>query len=111
MRTKTKRTLESFPAAWVLKMVADLESVESGTHSWRNGLGSGVSSISRKPPLCGARCRDGHNCQRRVIMGKRRCRNHGGMSTGPKTPEGRARIAEANRCRGHNREAVSTEIG
>ena len=111
MRTKTKRTLESFPAAWVLKMVADLERVESGTHSWRNGLGSGVLGIpKRKPPLF-ARTSMRQNCQRRVIMGKRRCRNHGGMSTGPKTPEGRARIAEANRCRGHNREAVSTEIG
>ena len=28
-----------------------------------------------------------------------RCRLHGGLSTGPKTPEGRARIAEAQRRR------------
>ena len=32
-----------------------------------------------------------------VEAGKRRCRFHGGMSTGPKTTEGRARIAEAQR--------------
>jgi hypothetical protein len=29
-----------------------------------------------------------------------RCRMHGGLSTGPKTPEGRQRIAESNRSRG-----------
>ena len=28
-----------------------------------------------------------------------RCKNHGGMSTGPKTPEGRKAIAEAARLR------------
>jgi hypothetical protein len=28
-----------------------------------------------------------------------RCRNHGGMSTGPKTPEGRKAIAQATRQR------------
>jgi len=28
-----------------------------------------------------------------------RCRNHGGLSTGPKTPEGKSRIAEATKHR------------
>jgi hypothetical protein len=31
--------------------------------------------------------------------GRRRCKFHGGLSTGPKTAEGRARIAEAQRRR------------
>ncbi len=35
----------------------------------------------------------------RVVSGKRRCRFHGGMSTGPRTKAGRARIAEAQRRR------------
>lgn len=35
----------------------------------------------------------------RVELGKRRCRFHGGLSTGPKTEAGRARIAEAQRRR------------
>jgi hypothetical protein len=30
----------------------------------------------------------------RVVPGKRRCRFHGGLSTGPKTKAGRARIAD-----------------
>jgi hypothetical protein len=33
----------------------------------------------------------------RVEFGKARCRFHGGLSTGPKTEAGRARIAEAQR--------------
>lgn len=41
---------------------------------------------------CGARRhRDGQPCQARSEPGKRRCRFHGGKSTGPRTEEGRAR--------------------
>jgi hypothetical protein len=50
-------------------------------------------------PRCGAKTRGGDVCKMRVEPGKRRCRFHGGKSTGPKTPEGRARIAEAQRLR------------
>ncbi len=53
----------------------------------------------RKRPLCGAQTRAGGRCKVRAEPGKRRCRFHGGMSTGPKTPEGRAKIAEAQRRR------------
>jgi hypothetical protein len=35
----------------------------------------------------------------RVEFGKARCRLHGGLSTGPKTEAGRARIAQAQRRR------------
>lgn len=45
--------------------------------------------------ICGARCRDGHACKRKSVPGKKRCPNHGGLSTGPRTPEGRARVAAA----------------
>ncbi len=48
------------------------------------------------PSLCGARCRDGHPCKRKAIIGRNRCPNHGGLSTGPKTCEGIERIKEAN---------------
>lgn len=41
---------------------------------------------------CGAkRHRDGEPCQALSEPGKRRCRFHGGRSTGPRTPEGKAR--------------------
>lgn len=50
-------------------------------------------------PLCGARTRKGGTCQARAMKGRTRCKNHGGMSTGPRTPEGKARIAAAARQR------------
>jgi hypothetical protein len=51
-------------------------------------------------PRCGARTRQGHPCRMAVVeLGKRRCKFHGGLSTGPKTAEGRARIAAAQRRR------------
>ena len=49
--------------------------------------------------LCGAKTRAGGACLMRPVAGKRRCRLHGGLSTGPKTAQGRARIAAAQRKR------------
>jgi hypothetical protein len=43
-----------------------------------------------KAPRCGARTRRGALCQC-PAMRNGRCRIHGGLSTGPKTPEGRER--------------------
>jgi hypothetical protein len=37
---------------------------------------------------CGAQNRQGQPCSVKVEAGKRRCRFHGGLSTGPKTAEG-----------------------
>ena len=45
--------------------------------------------------LCGARTRSNSPCAKYPIKGKRRRRLHGGLSTGPKTREGKARIAAA----------------
>ena len=50
-------------------------------------------------PRCGAKTRAGGTCLVRVELGKARCRFHGGLSTGPKTKAGRARIAQAQRRR------------
>jgi len=50
-------------------------------------------------PVCAAKTRAGRPCRMRVEFGKARCRLHGGLSTGPKTEAGRARIAEAQRRR------------
>ena len=47
-------------------------------------------------PRCCARTRKGTVCQKPPLRGKSRCRLHGGLSTGPKTPEGKARIAAAH---------------
>ena len=56
-------------------------------------------------PVCGAMTRKGVPCRAKVVwikgepLPRKRCRNHGGLSTGPVTAEGRAAIAESNRRR------------
>ena len=52
-----------------------------------------------RPEFCEAKTRQGTACRKRPLRGKRRCRLHGGLSTGPRTAAGRARIAEAQRAR------------
>ena len=53
----------------------------------------------RHKTKCGAYARStGNPCQAKALPNGR-CKNHGGMSTGPKTPEGRQAIAEATRQR------------
>ena len=51
-------------------------------------------------PVCEAEARQsGQPCKNPVVHGKLKCRLHGGLSTGAKTAEGRARIGESNRRR------------
>ena len=59
---------------------------------------------------CGAkRRRDGQPCEALSVPGKRRCKWHGGCSTGPRTPEGRARAlarlcgANCEECSSHQK--------
>ena len=53
----------------------------------------------RKKVKCGAYARStGNPCQAKALANGR-CKNHGGLSTGPKTPEGRQVIAQATRQR------------
>lgn len=55
--------------------------------------------LARCRVICEAKTRAGMTCRNMSEPGKRRCKFHGGKSTGPKTVEGRARIAEAQRQR------------
>ena len=41
--------------------------------------------------VCGAKTRKGTPCKRRDLYGNSRCPLHGGLSTGPKTVEGKKR--------------------
>lgn len=55
---------------------------------------------------CGAKTRKGTPCRMKSEPGKRRCKFHGGKSTGARTPEGLERIREAQKRRwAHWREA------
>ena len=62
----------------------------------RNGAIPGDFLPARR---CGARTRSGECC-RQPAMKNGRCRMHGGLSTGPRTAEGRARCAAARRIHG-----------
>lgn len=48
------------------------------------------------PPneFCGARTRAGTPCKSRALYKSGRCKNHGGLSTGPRTAEGKARASQ-----------------
>ncbi|MEL6642747.1 MAG: HGGxSTG domain-containing protein [Pseudomonadota bacterium] len=59
----------------------------------------GFPLLKLQRPFCEATTRNGTPCKARVIPGKRRCRLHGGASTGPTSLAGRRRIAEAQQRR------------
>ena len=82
-------------------------------HFKRRGfLGMGGASFwvgrvrKKNRPCCGAKTRKGSPCLARVVSGAARCRLHGGLSTGPKTADGRARICESNRRRAELRRSA-----
>lgn len=54
---------------------------------------------AKRRVVCGAKTRKGTPCRNKSEPGKRRCKFHGGMSTGARTPEGIERIREAQRRR------------
>jgi hypothetical protein len=54
----------------------------------------------RKKIMCGAKTRRDKPCVAKALPNGR-CRNHGGLSTGPKTPEGKARSLAALKQNGH----------
>ena len=56
---------------------------------------------------CDAKTRKGTACQKLPLAGKARCRLHGGLSTGPKTLEGKARIAAAHWKHGRRSKAFT----
>jgi len=68
----------------------------------RNGNPRGNPHLA---PRCGAKVRTtGCSC-RAPAMANGRCRSHGGKSTGPRTAEGRARVATANTTHGNYAQA------
>ena len=55
----------------------------------------GHNPPKRERPRCGARTRAGGTCKAPALPEKERCRMHGGLSTGPRTAEGKARAVAA----------------
>jgi len=51
---------------------------------------------------CGAKTRKGTSCLKAALKDRSRCRNHGGLSRGPTTAQGRERVRAANWRHGHD---------
>jgi hypothetical protein len=56
--------------------------------------------LAQACPRCGARTRRGTPCRGLAVRNRRRCRMHGGTSTGPRTAEGLERMRAANTTHG-----------
>ena len=54
---------------------------------------------------CLAKTRRGTPCQNPAIKERSRCKLHGGKSTGPQTPEGKARVIAAHTKHGRRSKA------
>jgi transcriptional regulator with XRE-family HTH domain len=81
------------PDPWQARLDA-LAEAQMGRWRARN-----AKRIAKQRVLCGAKTRKGKPCRNLSEPGRHRCKFHGGKSTGPKTAEGRAKIAEAQRRR------------
>ena len=72
------------------------------------GPEAGERTILASLPKCGAKNRGGGRCGR-IARPNGRCRFHGGLSTGPKTAEGRDRIRKARTIHGRYSTAAMEE--
>lgn len=67
----------------------------------------GVGARSRQAPRCQAMAKHTRlQCARATVQGKNKCKFHGGLSTGPKTAQGRQRCAEAKTIHGTDTRAI-----
>ena len=84
------------------------EFIDTSTRA--NESGSLLAGTNQARVICGARRRrDGQPCQALSVPGKRRCKWHGGASTGPRTDDGRARsIANLRQNRRHDTGSAGT---
>ena len=66
---------------------------------------SAGQALARRAAETLAKTRRGTLCQNPAIKGRSRCKLHGGRSTGPRSPEGKARVAAANTKHGRRSRA------
>jgi transposase-like protein len=81
---------------WLRRRLASLKAAEDQRDIELFGF---VLYERRTRLRCEAQTRSSGPCRSRPVAGRRRCRMHGGASTGPRTPEGRRRVGEATRAR------------
>ena len=83
----------------VLRLVASAQRERARRDAFTHGE---HATVRRLRPRCGAKTRQGTPCRAPAVWDRERdrprngrCRMHGGLSTGPRTPEGR-RVAADN---------------
>lgn len=97
-KTSKPRVSWSF-TVWVLELMK--ESPPKPYCYSRARARASWSTDMRLKTKCGAKTRTGRPCVAKAMVNGR-CRNHGGMSTGPRTAEGKARsLAALARGRGN----------
>lgn len=105
---------ECFISPWEKRFNESQRKLDSGEYRERPDCvtgNDGIIPLWRIPKServrCGAKTRKGTPCRCLPVMNRKRCIYHGGCSTGPRTAEGRARIAESNRRRASLKRAIN----
>ncbi len=80
-----------------------------GVGQLRNGGTAAPVEVAWSVPTCGARTRSGEPCKNPCVRDRKRCRLHGGLSSGARTPEGRERARLANYRHGYYTQAAQAE--
>ena len=71
------------------------------------GLGQCTFMQMTKLPTCTAHLKNqAEQCGKPVVPGKAKCRGHGGLSTGPRTQEGLAKLAALKTVHGRETRAL-----
>lgn len=99
-----KSDIKRAPAGWAERMAAQDRARETAfmaqVAAWQARDAQRREAQRAKLQVrCNARTRKGTPCRCKSEPGKKRCKFHGGMSTGARTPEGLERIREAQRQR------------
>lgn len=104
LRSRERAAHRATVAHWQ-SIRADFRALLPAAHRQRHQETRAAARPTPRParderPRCGARCRDGRPCAAAVVwpagddVPRRRCRLHGGLSTGPRTTEGRRRALQ-----------------
>lgn len=75
----------------------------------QNGNAAAPIEATATAPRCGARARAGTPCRCPAVRGRKRCRLHGGCSTGPTTAAGLERCRRARWVHGRRSAAAVAE--
>ena len=77
----------------IKRFVFDKEQNDRWREFWKNSFAEDPLPSGAEQMVCGAKTRNGTPCMRRDLYPSGRCRLHGGLSTGPRTEEGKKKAS------------------